>query len=45
MLRCALAAACAASLVGAANPIVPGIGQADPHVHYWPEVDKFVLCA
>ena len=34
-----------ASLAGAANPIVPDVGLADPHVHYWPAVDKFVVCA
>lgn len=30
-------AAVMASLAAAANPLVPNVGQADPHIHVWPD--------
>lgn len=31
------------SSVLGANPIVPNVGMADPHVHFWPDYGKFFL--
>ena len=33
----------AAALAG--NPLVPNVGQADPHIHFWPETNTYYACA
>ena len=43
--RPALAFALAAGAAFAANPIVANAGQADPHVHYWPETNAYFAYA
>ena len=49
-LACGVAAA--ALLLAAApapawggNPLVPGVGQADPHIHFWPETGRYYAYA
>ena len=27
------------------NPLVPNVGQADPHIHFWPETNTYYACA
>ena len=40
----ALAALLAPAALGA-NPLVPNVGQADPHLHYWAETDTYYAYA
>jgi len=39
----ALALAALAPPALAANPLVADVGQADPHIHYWPEANAYFL--
>ena len=46
LLRAGLLAGALALLAPRAlslNPIIPNVGQADPHIHWWPEANEYVL--